>query len=79
LILDASDGSMRRMTIEESLRALEEHAALLKFTTEAGTTSPFPPDATALAGMANAAGEILKLTRLVRRSLDAKTLSLEAK
>jgi hypothetical protein len=70
---------MRHMTIEDSLRTLEEHAGLLKFTAEAGTTCPFPPDAAALAGMANTAGEILKLTRLVRRSLNPSALRLEAK
>jgi len=66
---------MLASTIEDALCRIECAAAALRFALESGASAPQPPDAPALNGLADVATNAERLTRAIRRSLNAAALS----
>ena len=67
------------MNIEETLRAIREKAALVRYLASSATVNPEAPDPDVLTGMWTTCEEIESLTKAVSRALPVDALSTELK
>jgi hypothetical protein len=68
------------MNVEEALRTLEDKAAMLRFLADsAAASNQSVPEPRTFSGIADACGEIERLARSGRRSLNVEALGTELK
>ena len=70
---------MIHLTVEESLRAIEDKAALLRYLASGATVNIEPPDHAVLGGIMDVCGEIEQMARAVRGTLSVDALSASIK
>lgn len=70
---------MPNLTVEEALRRVEDRAAMIRFLADSIRQVDIVPEPAFFSGLADTLGEIERIARTARRSLDVGALGTEMK